>query len=86
MLGFSALETGLGFLPFAFAITVGTLVARHLLGHVSPRVIAAVGLLIAVASSVWLSTAGSDAHFAGDVLPGLSLLGLGVGMVFVPSR
>ncbi len=71
VLGFSALETGLGFLPFAFAITAGTVVAKHLLGHVSPRVIATVGLLIAVASSMWLSMAGSDAHFATDVLPGL---------------
>ena len=35
-------------------------------------------------SSVWLSTAGSDAHFATDILPGLSRSGLGVGMVFVP--
>jgi EmrB/QacA subfamily drug resistance transporter len=84
VLGFSALQTGLGFLPFAFAITVGTLVARHLLAHVSPRGIATFGLLITVASSVWLSTAGSNAHFATDILPGLSVLGLGVGMVFVP--
>ncbi len=83
-LGFSALETGMGFLPFAFAITAGTLVAKHMLAHVSPRAIAAVGLLITAASSVWLSTAGSDAYFATDVLPGLSALGLGVGMVFVP--
>ena len=36
------------------------------------------------AASLWLSTAGSDAHFATDILPGLSVLGLGVGMVFVP--
>ncbi len=84
VLGFSALETGLGFLPFAFAITVGTLVARHLLAHLSPRVIATVGLLITVGSSLWLSTAGTHAHFATDVLPGLTILGLGVGMVFVP--
>ena len=84
VLGFSALETGLGFLPFAVAITVGTVVARHLLAHVSPRVIATIGLLITVASSVWLSTAGSNAHFATDILPGLSVLGLGIGMVFVP--
>ena len=46
VLGFSALETGLAFLPFALAITVGTVVARHLLAHVSPRAIATVGLLI----------------------------------------
>lgn len=84
VLGFSALETGLGFLPFAFAITAGTVVAKHMLGHLSPRVIATGGLLITVASSGWLSTAGSDAHFASDILPGLAALGLGVGMVFVP--
>jgi EmrB/QacA subfamily drug resistance transporter len=84
VLGFSALETGLGFLPFAFAITAGTLVAQHLLAHVSPRVIAALGLLITVAASLWLSTAGSSSQFASDVLPGLVVLGLGVGMVFVP--
>ena len=84
VLGFSALKTGLGFLPFALAITVGTVVARHLLAHVSPRGIATIGLLITVASSMWLSTAGSNAHFATDILPGLSVLGLGIGMVFVP--
>ena len=40
VLGFSALEAGVAFLPFSFAISVGTLVARHLLPHVSPRAIA----------------------------------------------
>lgn len=84
VLDFSALQTGLGFLPFVLAITLGTLVARHLLGVLSPRVIATVGLLITVASSLWLSTVGSDAHFGTDILPPLSALGLGVGMVFVP--
>ena len=54
VLGFSALETGLAFLPFALAITAGTLVAKHLLAHLSPRVIATVGLLITVAASLWL--------------------------------
>ncbi|MEO6629017.1 MAG: MFS transporter [Aquihabitans sp.] len=84
VLGFSALQTGLGFLPFAFAITAGTLVSRHMLAHLTPRVIATTGLLITIASSVWLSTAGSNAQFATDILPGLSALGMGVGMVFVP--
>jgi EmrB/QacA subfamily drug resistance transporter len=83
VLGFSALETGLAFLPFAFAITAGTLVARHLLGHASPRAIATVGLLLAAGGAVWLSSATSGASYATDVLPSLSILGLGVGMVFV---
>ena len=84
VLGYSALETGLAFLPFALAITAGTLVARHLLNHLSPRVIATVGLLIAVAASLSLATADAGAHLATDILPALSALGLGVGMVFVP--
>jgi predicted MFS family arabinose efflux permease len=84
VLGFSALETGLAFLPFALAITAGTVVARHLLGHLSPRVIATAGLLITAAASVWLSTAEAGAHLATDILPGLVVLGFGVGMVFVP--
>ena len=85
VLGFSALKTGLAFLPFAFAITVGTVVARHLLGHLSPRVIA--DRRPASSPSARRSCCPpprSDAHFATDILPGLSALGLGVGMVFVP--
>jgi EmrB/QacA subfamily drug resistance transporter len=84
VLGYSALETGLAFLPFALAITVGTVVARHLLEHVSPRGIATVGLLITAAAAVLLSTATSSAHYTTDLLPGLSAMGLGIGMVFVP--
>jgi len=84
VLGFTALRTGLAFVPFALAITAGTVVARHLLAHVSPRTIAAAGLMITVAAALLLSTVGSDAHYAGDILPGLAALGLGVGMVFVP--
>ena len=36
VLGYSALEAGLTFLPFALALTIGTVLARHLLGHVVP--------------------------------------------------
>ncbi|WP_148575391.1 MFS transporter [Nocardioides caldifontis] len=83
VLGYSALETGLAFLPFALAITLGTVVARHLLGHASPRAIAAGGMLLAAAGAAWFSTAGTGAGYAGDLLPALTIVGLGVGMVFV---
>jgi hypothetical protein len=84
VLGFTAMEAGLAFLPFALAITAGTVVARHLLSHASPRGIATTGLLITGAASLLLSTATSGSQFATDILPGLVTLGLGVGMVFVP--
>lgn len=84
VLGYSAILTGLAFVPFALALTVGTVVARHLLGRLTPRVIAAVGLVLSGGAAVLLSTASSDAQYAPNLLPGLAALGLGVGMVFVP--
>jgi EmrB/QacA subfamily drug resistance transporter len=83
VLGYSALKTGLAFLPFALAITVGTLLARHALGHASPRAIAAAGMLVAAAGAFWLSTATSGSSYAGALLPALVTVGVGVGMVFV---
>ncbi|CAM3735126.1 MFS transporter [Nocardioides zeicaulis] len=84
VLGYSALKTGVAFLPFALAITAGTILARHLLAHAAPRVVAGVGLLITAGAAVLLSIAGPDAGYAVDLLPGLIIMGVGVGMVFVP--
>jgi EmrB/QacA subfamily drug resistance transporter len=84
VLGFSALLAGVAFLPFALAITAGTLVARHLIAHASPRVIATLGLLLAGVAAGILSLATGSASYVTDILPGIVVLGLGVGMVFVP--
>lgn len=84
VLGLTALAAGLGFLPFAFAITAGTQVARHLLGRKSPRAVATAGLVLTSVAAVLLSTAGTGSHYPTNVLPGLVLLGIGVGMVFAP--
>jgi hypothetical protein len=84
VLGYSALRTGVAFLPFAFAITAGAHLARHLLGHTAPRSLAVVGLAVTAGAALLLSTATDGAHYATDLLPGLVLLGVGVGMVFVP--
>lgn len=84
VLGFSALRTGVAFLPFALALTAGTVLARHLLALLTPRLVATSGLVVVVAAAALLSTAPADAQYAADLLPGLVGLGLGVGMVFVP--
>ena len=54
------------------------------LAHLSPRVIAALGLVVVLGSCLLLSTATADAGFVIDLLPGLLGLGTGVGLVFVP--
>jgi EmrB/QacA subfamily drug resistance transporter len=84
VLGYSALRTGVAFLPFALAITAGTFAARHGLGHLSPRSIAATGLVLVGVGAVLLTMASADSHFLTGVLPGMLIIGLGVGLVFVP--
>ncbi|HEX8768451.1 MAG TPA: MFS transporter, partial [Jatrophihabitans sp.] len=84
VLGFSALRAGVAFLPLAFAITVGTHVARTLLAHTAPRTIAAAGMFLTATGAALLSMASESAHYAPDLLPGLVVLGVGVGMTFVP--
>lgn len=82
-LGYSALTAGLAFLPLAVALVVGTHLASHVAGHASGRVIATVGLAVVAGGSLLLSRATPAASYAVDLLPGLLVVGLGSGMVFV---
>ena len=83
VMGYSALRAGLAFLPLALAITAGTHLASKLLTKTSPRNIAAGGLTLVAAGAALLSMVTADARFATDLLPGMLVLGFGVGMVFV---
>ena len=84
VMGFSAIRAGVAFVPFALAITVGTVLARHALAHGTPRTIAAIGLVIVAGGAGLLAQATAGSSFATGVLPGLAIIGLGIGMVFAP--
>jgi hypothetical protein len=83
VLDYSALEAGLAFLPLAAALVVGTHAAAHVAAHVAARMVAGLGLVIAGAGALLLSRAPGDSTYLADLLPGLLVLGLGTGMVFV---
>jgi EmrB/QacA subfamily drug resistance transporter len=83
VMGYSAVRAGVAFLPLALAITAGTHLASQLLRRTSPRNIAAGGLILTTVGAALLSMVSSEARFAADLLPGMLVLGLGVGMVFV---
>jgi hypothetical protein len=84
VMGYSAVRAGVAFVPFALAITAGTIVARHAMAHGAPRAIAAIGFLIVAGGAVLLSQASTGSGYATGVLPGLAVIGLGIGMVFAP--
>lgn len=83
VLGFSAMEAGLSFLPMALTLAVGTHLAAKALTHLAPRIVATAGLSIASLAVALLATADATSSYASGLLPGLLLLGLGLGLVFV---
>ena len=83
VLGMSALATGLAFLPLALAMVAAAHGAGHLLSRSSPRTVTVVGLGLAVGGLLLLARADVGTQYASGVLPGLVVLGLGVGVVFV---
>jgi EmrB/QacA subfamily drug resistance transporter len=81
VLGASALETGLAFLPIAIAIGAAAHGAGHLLAHVGTRGVAVAGLLLMAAGAAVLAAAPAEAGYVVDLLPGFIPFGFGVGLV-----
>jgi MFS family permease len=83
LLGYSALDTGLVFLPAALATIAGSHLAAQAVGHLGPRPVAVVGFTLAAAGAMLLSGLPADASILVDLLPGLLLATAGLGAGFV---
>ncbi|MFH9979883.1 MFS transporter [Streptomyces sp. NPDC017179] len=85
ILGYSPLRTGLAFLPMTAAIITGsTQISARLLRHVPPRALMVPGMLLAAGGLLLLTRLTVDSHYASEVLPALVLMGLGMGLTFMP--
>jgi len=83
VLGTGAFATGLAFLPFALVIGAGVHAGNHLISHAGVRVPLAVGFAIAAAGLLLLSRVSAGGSYAADVLPGMLVTGVGLGIVLV---
>jgi predicted MFS family arabinose efflux permease len=83
VLGASALDTGLAFLPFVVVIGLAAQVGSRLLAHLGTRLTATGGLLFATAGVLLLARVPAHPAYASDLLPGFIALGIGLGFVFV---
>jgi EmrB/QacA subfamily drug resistance transporter len=82
-LGYSALQTGVAFLPFTFGIIAGAGVSTQL-QRFGPRVLMSAGLLVAAIGMVLLTRIGVDTGFWSHVFPGELLISFGIGVTFGP--
>jgi EmrB/QacA subfamily drug resistance transporter len=83
VLGTGALETGLAFLPMAVIIGLGAHLGSHLVGHAGLRIAMAAAFALTAGGMLLLAGVDSQGSYLSDVLPGMLVAGLGLGIALV---
>jgi EmrB/QacA subfamily drug resistance transporter len=83
VLASSALVTGLAFLPMALAVGAGAHVGGHVIGHGGVRAPMAFALAVASGGLLLLSGVDASGSYVGDLLPGMLITGIGLGVALV---
>ncbi len=79
--GFTAMETGLAFLPISLSIApTVALVSTRVLPRTGPRPLVSIGMVTGAAGMLLLTRIGVDTGYASHVLPALVLIGIGFGL------
>jgi EmrB/QacA subfamily drug resistance transporter len=84
VLGDTALEAGLSYLPLALAIVFSAGGASQLVNKVGPKVVLVTGLVLVAIGLVLFSRVSADGSFAADVLAPSIIVAVGLGFAFVP--
>jgi EmrB/QacA subfamily drug resistance transporter len=80
VLGHSALRTGLEFLPGALLLVLAAHAGGHLISRFGAKPVLAVGMALGALGALALSGISPDGRYASDVLPGLLVLDVGIGL------
>jgi EmrB/QacA subfamily drug resistance transporter len=83
VLGYSAIQTGAAYLPVTAGAAIAAGVASQLLARTGTRPVIVAGALIAAGGVYYLSGVPVGGSYLTDLLPGLVVMSLGLGAVFV---
>jgi EmrB/QacA subfamily drug resistance transporter len=84
VLGFSALKTGVSYLPFSLTLIAASTAASGVVNRFTPKPVLVTGLLIATGGFALLTQVSGHGDYASHVLPAMIILAVGMGMTFVP--
>jgi EmrB/QacA subfamily drug resistance transporter len=84
ILHFSALKTGVSYLPFSLTLVAGSGVASQLVNRFTAKPVLVTGLSITVAGFVVLTQVSGHGDYWSHVFPAMLVLGIGLGLSFVP--
>jgi EmrB/QacA subfamily drug resistance transporter len=83
VLGFSALKTGVAYLPLSLTLIGASGVASRLVDRFTPKPVLVAGVLISVGGFVLLTRLSAHSAYGSHVVPAMILLGVGLGLSFV---
>ncbi len=84
VMGFSPLRAGVAFLPLTAALFGLSRTAPRLMPRLGAKPLMIIGMLPAIASLAWLSRVSPATGYWSGVFGPMMLLGIGMGLVFVP--
>ena len=81
---FSALRAGFAFLPVAFTIGITSQIMTTLMPKFGPKVLITAGATFLTAAMFWFATVDADSGYLNTLLPGMIVMAIGMGCIFVP--
>jgi MFS family permease len=84
VLGYSAIKTGLAYLPFPVGLVTSSAVASQLVPRVGPRPLILAGTAMVAGGIFWLSRLTEHASYFSHLLGPQLVSSFGLGLVFVP--
>jgi EmrB/QacA subfamily drug resistance transporter len=82
--GYSPVRSGIAYLPMVGAILFGAASSSQLVARIGARPLITGGPIIAAAGLFWLSRISEHSSYTGGLLGPMMLVGLGMGLTFVP--
>ena len=85
-LGYSPVQTGVGFLPMTIMIVLtATTVQTRVLARTGAKPLVVTGMALGGVAMILFAQLTPDAAYVSNILPGLLLTGVGMGCVFAPA-
>ena len=84
VLGYSAIRSGIAYLPFALGVVTASALASQLVPRIGPRPLIVVGTAAVAGGMFWFSRLTEHAGYASQLLGPQLISSFGLGLVFVP--
>jgi EmrB/QacA subfamily drug resistance transporter len=84
VLGFSAMETGFGYLAVALTVVVAATISQGLVTRLGVKPVLVVGMSLLTIGMLFFAQVSVDGSYWTDLFPGFLIIGVGMGFSFVP--